>query len=126
MKFLPHSVHIATVNYGLRALCGLAPKSVGPLRVQSLLRSNQRASDPVQNSFMDSIHAPGISFHSIGPWRPTAIRDLTPDTQLTVRFKSGQATGRVTEATSKRASGMHPRGLGHLFLSGPGFNSRTA
>ena len=42
-----------------------------------------------------------ISFHSIGPWRPTAIRDLTPGTQLTVRFKSGQATGRVTEATSK-------------------------
>ena len=26
MKFLPHSVHVATVNYGLRALCGLAPK----------------------------------------------------------------------------------------------------
>ena len=56
----------------------------------------------MQNSFMDSIHALGISFHSIGPWRPTAIRDLTPGTQLTVRFKSGQATGRVTEATSKR------------------------
>ena len=31
MKFLPHCVHVATVNYGLRALCGLAPKSVGPL-----------------------------------------------------------------------------------------------
>ena len=57
MKFLPHSVHVATVNYGLRALCGLAPKSVGLLYVQSLLSSNQRASDPVQNSFMDSIHA---------------------------------------------------------------------
>ena len=92
MKFLPHSVHIATVNYGLRALCGLAPKSVGPLYVQSLLSSNQRASDPVQNSFIDSIHARGISFHSIGPWRPTGIRDLTPGTQLTVRFTSGQAT----------------------------------
>ena len=104
MKFLPHSVHVATVNYGLRALCGLAPKSVGPLYVQSLLSSNQRASDPVQNSFMDSMHALGISFHSIGPWRPTAIRDLTPGTQLTVRFKSGQATGRVTEATSKWAN----------------------
>ena len=47
MKFLPHSVHVATVNYGLRALCGLAPKSVGRLYVQSLLSSNQRASDPV-------------------------------------------------------------------------------
>ena len=58
----------------------------------------------MQNSFMDSIHALGISFHSIGPWRPTAIRDLTPGTQLTVRFKSGQATGRVTEATSKWAN----------------------
>ena len=104
MKILPHSVHVATVNYGLRALCGLAPKSVGPLYVQSLLSSNQRASDPVQNSFMDSIHALGISFHSIGPWRPTAIRDLTPGTQLTVRFKSGQATGTVTEATSKWAN----------------------
>ena len=104
MKFLPHSVHVGTVNYGLRAFCGLAPKSVGPLYVQSLLSSNQRASDPVQNSFMDSIHALGISFHSIGPWRPTAIRDLTPGTQLTVRFKSGQATGRVTEATSKWAN----------------------
>ena len=105
MKFLPHSVHVATVNYGLRALnCGLAPKSVGPLYVQSLLSSNRRASDPVQNSFMDSIHALGISFHSIGPWRPPAIRDLTPGTQLTVRFKSGQATGRVTEATSKWAN----------------------
>ena len=92
------------MNYGLRALCGLAPKSVGPLYVQSLLSSNQRASDPVQNSFMDSIHAPGLSFHSIGPWRPTAIRDLTPGTQLTVRFKSGQASGRVTEATSKWAN----------------------
>ena len=57
----------------------------------------------MQNSFMDSIHALGISFHSIGPWRPTAIQDLTPGTQLTVRFKSGQATGRVTEATSKWA-----------------------
>ena len=101
MKFLPHTVHVATVNYGLRALCGLAPKSVGPLYVQSLLSSNQRASDPVQNSFMDSIHALGLSFHSIGPWRPTAIRDLTPGTQLTVRFKSGQARGKVTEATSK-------------------------
>ena len=104
MKFLPHSVHVATVNYGLRALCGLAPKSVGPLYVQSLLSPNQRASDPVQNSFMESIHALGISFHSIGAWRPTAIRDLTPGTQLTVRFKSGQATGRVTEATSKWAN----------------------
>ena len=66
MKFLPHSVHVATVNYGLRALCGLAPKSVGLLYVQSLLSSNQRASDP-ENSFMDSIHALGISFHSTGP-----------------------------------------------------------
>ena len=101
MKFLAHSVHVATVNYGIRALCGLAQKSVGPLYVQSLLSPNQRASDPVQNSFMDSIGTPGISFHSIGPWRPTAIRDLTPGTQLTVRFKSGQATGRVTDAASK-------------------------
>ena len=100
MKFRTHSVHVATVNYGLRALCGLAPKSVGPLYVQSLLSSNQRASDPVQNSLMDSILALGISFHSIGPWR----WDLTPGTQLTVRFKSGQATGRVTEATSKWAN----------------------
>ena len=111
MKFLPHSVHVATVNYGLRALCGLAPKSVGLLYVQSLLSSNQRASDPVQNSFMDSIHALGISFHSIGPWRPTAIRDLTPGTQLTVRFKSGQATGRVTEATSKWANASFHNGV---------------
>ena len=103
MKCLPHSVHVATVNYGLRALCGLAPKSVGPQYVQSLLSLNQRASDPVQNSFMDSIDDLGITFHSIGPWRPTAIRDLMPGTQLTVRFKSGQATGRVTEATSKWA-----------------------
>ena len=70
----------------------------------TFLSSNQRASDPVQNSFMDSIHALGISLHSIGPWRPTAIRDLTPGIQLTVRFKSGQATGRVTEATSKWAN----------------------
>ena len=54
--------------------------------------------------YMDSIHALGISFHSIGQWRPTAIRDLTPGTQLTVRFKSGQATGRVTEASSKWAN----------------------
>ena len=104
MKFLPHSVHVATVNYGLWALFGLAPKSVGPLYVQSLLSSNQRASDPVQNSFMESIHALGISLHGTGPWTPTAIRDLTPGTQLTVRFKSGQATGRVTEATSKWAN----------------------
>ena len=104
MKFVPHSVHVATVNYGLRALLGLTPKSVGPLYVQSLLSPNQRASDPVQNSFMDSINALGISFHSIGLWRPTAIRDLTPGTKLTVRFKSGQATGGVTEATSKWAN----------------------
>ena len=104
MKFLPQGVHVATVNYGLRALSGLAPKSVGPLYVQSLLSSNQRASDPVLNSFMDSIHTLGMSFHGIGPWRPTAIRDLTPGTQLTVRFKSGQATGRVTKATSKWAN----------------------
>ena len=111
MKFLPHSVHVATVNYGLRALCGRAPKSVGPLYVQSLLSSNQRALDPVQNYFMDSIHALGISFHSIGPWRPTAIRNLKPGTQLTVRFKSGQATGRVTEATSKRANVLFHDGV---------------
>ena len=83
MKFLPHSVHGATVDYGLRALCGLAPTSVGPLYVQSLLSANQRASGPVQNSFMDFIHALGISFHSIGPWRPGAIRYLMPGTQLT-------------------------------------------
>ena len=75
----------------------------GPLYVQSILSPNQRASDRVQNSFMDSIHALGISFHSIGPWRPTAIQDLKPGTQLTVKFKSGQATGSVTEATSKWA-----------------------
>ena len=68
MKFLPPSVHVATVNFGLRALCGRASKSVGPLYVHSLLSPNQRASDPVKNSFMDSIHALGISFHSIGPW----------------------------------------------------------
>ena len=104
MKFLPHSVHVATVNYGLRALCSLAPKSIGPLYVQSLLSSNQRASDPLQNSFNNSIYALGISFHSIGPWRPTPIRDLTPGTKLTVRFKSGEATGRVTDATSKWAN----------------------
>ena len=35
MKFLPHSLHIATVNNGLRALFGLAPRTVGPLYVQS-------------------------------------------------------------------------------------------
>ena len=90
MKFLPHSVNVATVNYGHRALCGLAPKSVGPLYVQSILSPNQTASDPVQNSFMHSIHALGISFHSIGPWRPTAIQDLKSGTQLTVKFKSGE------------------------------------
>ena len=111
MKFLPHSVHVATVNYGLRALCGLAPKSVCRVYVQSLLNSNRRASDPVQNSLMDSLHALGISFHSIGPWRPTAIQDLTPGTQLTVRFKSGQATGRVTEATSKWANVLFHYGV---------------
>ena len=104
MKFLPHCVHVATVNYGLRALCGLAPKSVGPLYDQSILSPNQRASDPVQNSFMDSIHALGISFHSIGPWRPAAIQDLKPGTQITVKFKSGHATGSATEATSKWAN----------------------
>ena len=104
MKFLPHSVHVATLNYGLRALCGLAPKSVGPLYVQSILSPNQRASDSVQNSFMDSIHALGISFHSICPWRPTAIQDLKPGTKLPVKFKSGHATGSVTEATSKWAN----------------------
>ena len=104
MKFLPHSVHVATVNYGLPALCGLAPKSVGPLNVQSILSPNEGASDPVQNSFMDSIHALGISFHSIGPCRLTDIQDLKPGTQLTVRFKSGHATGSVTEATSKWAN----------------------
>ena len=104
MKFLPHNFHVATVNYGLRALCGLAPMSAGPLYVQSILSPNQRASDPVQNSFMDSSHAFGISFHSIGPWRPTAIQDLKPDTQLTVKFKSGHATGSVTKATSKWAN----------------------
>ena len=104
MKFLPHSVHVATVNYGFRTLCGLAQKSVGPLYVQSILSPNQRASDRVQNSFMDSIDALGISFHNIGPWRPTAIQDLNPGTQLTVEFKSGRATGSVTEATSKWAN----------------------
>ena len=91
MNFLPHSVHVATVNFGLRALCGLAQKSVGPLDVQSILSPNQRASDPVQNSFMDSIHALDISFRGIAPSRPTAIRDLKPGTQLTVKFKSGHA-----------------------------------
>ena len=111
MKFLPHSVHVSTVNYGLRALCGLAPRSVGPLYVQSSLSTNQRAWDPVQNSFMDSIHALGISSHSIGPWRPTAIQDLTPGSQLTVRFKSRQATGRVTEATSKWANVLFHDGV---------------
>ena len=104
MKFLPHCVHVVTVNYGLRALCGLAPKSVGSLYVQSILSPNQRASDPVQNSYMDSIHALGIAFHSIGPWRPTAIQDPKPGTHLTVKFKSGHATGSVTEATSKWAN----------------------
>ena len=103
MKFLPHCVHVSTVNYGLRALCGLAPKSVGPLYVQSILSPNQRASDPVQNSFMDSIHALGISFHSIGLWRPTAIQDRKPGTQLTVKLKSRHATGSVTEVTFKWA-----------------------
>ena len=101
MKFLPHCVHVGTVNHGLRAICGLASKLVGPLYVQSILSPNQRASDPVQNSFMDSIHALGISFHSIRPWTHTAIQDLKPGTQLTVKFKSGHATGSVTEATSK-------------------------
>ena len=104
MKILPHSVHVATLNYGLRALCGLAPKSVGPLYVQSILSPNQRAPDSVQNSFMDSIHAFGISFHSICPWRPTAIQDLKPVTQLPVKLKSGHATFSVTKATSKWAN----------------------
>ena len=92
------------MNYGIRALYGLAPKSVGPLYVQSILSPNQRASDPVLNPFMDSIHALGISFHNIGPWRPTAIWDLKPGTQLTVEFKSGHARGSVNEATSKWAN----------------------
>ena len=104
MKFLPHCVRVATMNYGLRALCGLAPKSVGPLYVQSILSPNQRASDPAQKPSMDSVHALGISFHSIDPWRPTAIQDPKPGTQLTVKFKSGHATGSVTEATSKWAN----------------------
>ena len=104
MKFLPHSVEVATVNYGLCALCGLAPKSVGSLYVQSILSPNQRAPDPVQNSFMDSIHALGISFRRIGPWRPIAIQHQKPGTQLTVKFESGHATGSVTEATSKWAN----------------------
>ena len=111
MKLLPHCVHVATVIYGLRALCGLAPKTHGPLYVHSILSPNQRASDPVQNSFMDSIHALGISFHSIDPWRLTAIQDLKPGTQLTVKFKSRHATGSVTQATSKWANGSFHDGI---------------
>ena len=53
---------------------------------------------------MDSSHALGIFFHSIGPWRPTVIQDPKPGTQLTVKFKSGHATGSVTEATSEWAN----------------------
>ena len=53
------------------------------------------------------------------PHTPTSIigtndgtpGDLTPGTQLTVRFKSGQATGRVTEATSQWANVLFHDGV---------------
>ena len=60
---------------------------------------------------MDSLQALGISFLGIGPWRPTAIQDLKPGTELTVKFKSGHATGSVTEATAELAHGSFNDGI---------------
>ena len=59
---------------------------------------------PSRLFFVDSIHALGISSHSIGRSKPTVIQDPKPGTQLTVKFKSGHATGGVTKATSKWAN----------------------
>ena len=53
---------------------------------------------------MDSNQALGISFHSIGTCRPTAVQDLKPGTQLTVKFESGHVTGSMTKATPKWAN----------------------
>ena len=95
IKCLAHNVHTTTINFPLRALHGRAPPSVGSLVTNSLCDPNQRSSDELQNSVMDAAHALGLSFHSIGPWRPSGYEHLPVGCTITVKFKSGPSTGTV-------------------------------
>ena len=53
---------------------------------------------------MDTAHTLGLSFHSIGPWRPCAYEHLTVGFLITVKFKSGPSTGTVLRTSSSWAN----------------------
>ena len=94
-KCLAHNVHTATINFALRPLYGRAPPLVGSLVINSLWGANLRSSDDLQNSVMDTAHTLGLSFLSIGPWRPSAYEHPRVDSTITVKFQSDTSTGTV-------------------------------
>ena len=95
IRCVAHNVHTATRNFALRALRGKAPPSVGSLVNNSLCCPSRQRSDERHNSVTDAAHTLGLSFHSMGPWRPSAYEHLPVGSTDTVKFKSGSSTGTV-------------------------------
>ena len=106
IKCLAHNVHTATIHFALRALHGRAPPFVGTLVKTFLCGGNRQSSDELQNAVMDAAHTLGLSFHSIGPWRPSPYEHLPVASTITVKFKSGPSTGTVLR-TSPSWANMH-------------------
>ena len=104
IKCLAHNVHTATINFTLRGLHGRAPSSVGSLVTNSLCGPNRQSSDELQNSVMDAAQALALSFHSIGPWRPSAYEHLPAGSTIEVKFKSGPSTGTVLRTSPSWAT----------------------
>ena len=104
IKCLAHNVHTATINFALRALHSKAPSSVGGLITSSWFGPDRHGSDALHNSFMDAAHTLGLSFHSIGPRRPSAYEHPPIGSTITVKFKSGPSTGTVLRTSPSWAN----------------------
>ena len=60
---------------------------------------------------MDAAHALGLSFYSIGPWRPSAYEHLPVGSTITLKFKSGPSTGAVLRTSPSWANVQFADGI---------------
>ena len=111
IKCLAHNFHTATINFPLRALHGKAPPLVGGLVTSSLFGPTRHGSDALHGSVMDAAHTLGLSFHSIGPWRPCAYEHLLVGSTITVKFKCGPSTGTVLRTSPSWINVLFRNGL---------------
>ena len=100
---LLHFMRSQIYNYGLRYL-----NSDGPSQSNESVRLalTAPATNWLQESFVDSVHALGGRCHGFGPWNPCPVKTLCPGEEIHVEFNSGWFSGSVLTYDETRASAL--------------------